>query len=405
MGIALLSVGLGLLAWRNLFGVNDSDAQETLAQAKRLGLPVTWQEFLALQPKGGDDSSADYQKIAKVRPSVYIRGRLRPILAGTAEELKALLPNDTTLQLCERAARHRDFVPQRNWSGDPFAVMFPEYSAMRGTAEVLAVRAVYRAKTGNVAPAIDDLRLIRNTAKHAWSEHFIISGLVAIGCDRIYLMAAEQIASANEHNDNILAILEQDARNLVRPDFREALKSEFASGRREFELISMGKITPRRTVIGNTIVKLHADKSKAEFSERMVAVVDAWGDWPRVASVQANWEKPDNELIIDFGNEVLTTFTGVVLAVKRNEAILATAQIALAAQRSKNQTVAWPTLEKAAATASVSPIDPFTGKNYIYKTNPNQVIVYSAGPNGIDDGGSESGKSRDEAVFAITIRK
>ena len=399
--VLAISIVLGVVAWGRVFGLNESEANQTVREAERLGLPVTWQAFLALQPTGTDDSSTDYRRIAATKPNIGIKRWKRQMLSATAAELSALLPNAEAMRLCEGAARHKDFAPQRDWAGDPFSVIFPEYSAMRSVAQIFATRAVYKAKTGNAVEAMEDMNLIRNVARHAGSEHFIISGLVKIGCDHIWFEAAEQIARANVHNEAVLAALENDAASLVGPDFRNALKSEFASGRREFDLITMGKIAPRRTAFGNAIAKLLAAKSKARFTRRMVNVTAVWGNWPKVEALQESWNTSNDELVADFGNELLTNFSGVILAIKRNEALVATARIALSAQLSKNRTGIWPTLESAAAKANVSPIDPFTGKRFAYKTSVSGITVYSLGQNGIDDGGNESGKNRDQAVFVI----
>jgi len=47
------------------------------------------------------------------------------------------------------------------------------------------------------------------------------------------------------------------------------------------------------------------------------------------------------------------------------------------------------------------PLDPFSGKNYIYRKKKNGFIIYSVGPNGKNDKGERNHKSKDDISFKI----
>ncbi len=49
----------------------------------------------------------------------------------------------------------------------------------------------------------------------------------------------------------------------------------------------------------------------------------------------------------------------------------------------------------------VPPLDPFSGKSYIYRTTPTGCILYSVGDNGIDDGGKDHKAGADDIVFQM----
>jgi len=91
--------------------------------------------------------------------------------------------------------------------------------------------------------------------------------------------------------------------------------------------------------------------------------------------------------------------------VKANyEVYLDCAKISLALRIYKNKYGKYPEKLQSLTPDILSslPLDPFTGKNYIYRKKKNGFIIYSAGPNGKDDKGERNYKDKDDISFKIS---
>jgi hypothetical protein len=96
----------------------------------------------------------------------------------------------------------------------------------------------------------------------------------------------------------------------------------------------------------------------------------------------------------------------VLIKFQRNYALLRSALIAVAAERCRLKHGDWPATpaELVPAFLPELPIDPFDGQPLRYKRLPDGVVVYSVGPDGVDDGGQISAAPGQQPMTDVGIR-
>jgi hypothetical protein len=117
------------------------------------------------------------------------------------------------------------------------------------------------------------------------------------------------------------------------------------------------------------ITRLHAETATLPWHERTAPVAAAHR---RAASEAAR---------ADY-RQALTKF-------QRNHALLCCALVAVAAERYRLKHGDWPASPAQLVPTFLPdlPVDPFDGKSLRYKWLPDGIVVYSVGPDGVDDGG------------------
>ncbi|MCC6403526.1 MAG: hypothetical protein IT207_05905 [Fimbriimonadaceae bacterium] len=200
-------------------------ADAVYAEAKRIGLPTTSAEVLV--PIPGEDARAEVLSASRA---------LSEALAGangsTPDERLRLVAQERSGVLDKVVAALETkpgWEPALNWDKGVF-LLFPEYAQFKGTAKLLARRAEIRAKQGEPASAVRDLKAIRTLSGRLCTESTLISALVGIALDQIGLRAAERCATELDGDAEGLELLRSE---VARP--HDAIGIE-ASVRGEFYL-------------------------------------------------------------------------------------------------------------------------------------------------------------------------
>lgn len=159
---------------------------EALAEAKRLGVPMTLADLNLGDPVPTELNAAPLlvQMNEKVTAAKIDRALIGGAMTNDPEQIKAARPEierlSDILAIAERAAELPHCQFDRKWE-DSINVTFPEYSGMRSAIQVLNSRAILQARDGNGEAAIADLRTASAIARHMRSEPILISMLTSNG--------------------------------------------------------------------------------------------------------------------------------------------------------------------------------------------------------------------------------
>ena len=97
------------------------------------------------------------------------------------------------------------------------------------------------------------------------------------------------------------------------------------------------------------------------------------------------------------------SYDGVLSRVTTSNARLGAAELAVALRMHRSKTGSYPASlnDLVPGTVEELPLDPFTGRGFVYRQEEKGFVVYSLGKNGEDDGGrwDASGESTEDVVW------
>jgi len=284
-----------------------------------------------------------------------------------------------------------------------FAMELPHLSELRHLARLLKARAFLRTHEGDVAGALRDVeRMLR--LRHALDdEPLLISRLVRLA---IVTMAIDALSKIGEGRP----LPEEEAARLVKrlaavgpwATMHAALVSERAFGMDAVNTVLRGELTPTG--------------SRGTFATRAVASVGGfWMRWNQVAYIELMTEMIDASALppmqaLDAARDIEDRMTklsdvrglfakmmmpALANAMKRTAMVQARAHAAavgIACRLYERRHGRRPSdLSRLAPEfLDTLPVDAFTNKPLKVAPTANGFVVYSLGPNGVDDGGTPS---------------
>ncbi len=333
---------------------------------------------------------------------------------------QVLARNEEALQFAERALERPECRFELDYSAGA-AVPLPHLIPLSSISRLLRLRAVQKAHNGDMAGALADIRLIISLSQTLRREPVVISSLVRIAGLLGSAHALQDILEigtppADAIADLMAALRSQD----LRPGLRLGMMGDRALGWQTLNDLASGR-THWRTL--GTNEARHIEYYRFFWARPLLRHDQAvFLRWMRVGVENAG--RPPHELkeVInslnrDFRKELhrvplanmlasaLSTNSHLAAAVAQ----LHTAQLALALLRFHSES------PKGELPKSLSelvpniipelPLDPFTGKQYVYRRTPDGAIICSLGANGKDDAdGLERYEWKDDVVFRLSVK-
>jgi hypothetical protein len=273
----------------------------------------------------------------------------------------------------------------------------------RAVARLLQLDAVLRAHQGDIDGGLDSCRAIVNTAGSVKAEPFLISHLVRIAEHAIAVGAVErtlaQGAAGEESLQKLQKLLELSA---AHDTLHHAIRGERAAGQQTYDLVREGKTTISEIMAGAG--------AKVPPQERVIdlfpgLILKGYPDYMRKMTEQVRASKlpePERtEKLLQIEDNIRrnpSMLTRLIMpatmkvsqASQRDQAYMRTAIAALAVERYR-LLHDWPrTLEDVVKAGFLKeiPTDPYDGQPLRYKRTPTGAIVYSAGFDKADNGGT-----------------
>ena len=320
-----------------------------------------------------------------------------PLEPDVREELtKMIEKNRRILQFMEEASEKPCFR-----YGDRrkkiYDLRIPDAVKMIHAVRLLGIDAVFKAEDGKIEEAIDQIRRGMRFLQKTMDEPILITTLVAITNMKYLLFSLNQITYGRSINSETLRIIIQDLdAKLWRKKFIKGIQGE----RVFFLENALEVLDGNRSVFNSSL-------SESLFFWLMRPVTKAetlWGlkKFDEVESkavlpyfqTKGFWTQYDQEVNAIpwyryISKNLLANFSSILLKEAILEAVMGAGQIGLACKTFKNQEGYFPE-DIAALVPDILdelPIDPFTGKPYVYKIQEDGFIVYSFGSNEKDDGG------------------
>ncbi len=342
-----------------------------------------------------------------------------------------LIRQADTLDLVRQATTRGVCRFERDWSRPSFSMLLHEIHHLRTFARLLSLAARQAASEGRLADAIADIHSLNTLSRHAASEPIIISGLVGLALDRMaidtliatlpFFKAADLGLLDDEHITDML---------LITPSLQRHFYGEEAFGIRAFAELAGGTLADRSESVLHELTdfdatrttpllldpalmafrvflfpqELNAYRKAMHFQQDVLASPDTVRE--KQENVAAYLERFQTHPPGILSAAILPSFESVFVALGRSEAHHRAALVAIASLRMRLEQSTQPEtiLSLVPTYLPRSPKDPFDpGQNLKMKQVDEDLLIYSVGPNGTDDGGptaetDQGGQSDDVGV-------
>jgi hypothetical protein len=301
------------------------------------------------------------------------------------------------------------------WQRNLFATLLPHVEPIRTVAELIAMDVLLRIHDGDVAGALWSWRALLNTGRSLGDEPLLISQLVRIAVVFRAVETLERVLAQSTLPEDELATLsvliqaeEEGAPKLL----YQVTRAERAALARTLELAGNGEIDLQQLEGGRPGGSGVIEQA---LSWPVIQPLIRYGEAPTLelmtrylkdlslppAERRAALAKVDQELKqmkADFHKHahmlpamlLLPALSRVVEAFDRYQAVLRCALVALALERYRLANGRWPDTLEALSPVYLSkvPADPFSSGTLRYLRLKKNVVVYSVGVDGVDDGGA-----------------
>jgi hypothetical protein len=320
-----------------------------------------------------------------------------PLESDAREELlKMIDKNRRILQFIEEASEKPCFRygDQRKKFYD---MRIPDAVKMIQAIRLLGIDAVFKAEDGKIREAIDQIRGGLRFVQKTLDEPVLITTLVAIANMKYLLCSLNRITCERNIDPETLRFLIQD----LNPELWRKMFIRGIQGERIFFLENALEVLGGNRDIFNTnfaeslFFWLIRPETKGETlwglkkfdeveSKAVLPYFQTKGFWTQY--YQEINKIPWYRYI---SKNLLANFSSILLKEATLEAVMGAGQIGLACKIYKNREGHFPE-DIATLVPDILdelPIDPFTGKPYVYRLQEDGFIVYSFGSNEKDDGG------------------
>jgi hypothetical protein len=334
------------------------------------------------------------------RPTTAMMRSLRGIMAQSAQAV------DQARQLADLpAGRPED-------GGRPILLNLSMVSAMRSrqVATLLQMHALLAAEDGRPDEALHDARAMLAAARAAAEPPMLINGLMAMAVRHVTAASIERTLAQGEPGPAALLATQRDVETGRDDDlWLRSLRGERATQEDLVRAIDEGRVTQQQRdemdtwdvspVTGWPTIDRWIDRMRgggyrkqhvAETVRYYTAIIELVKESP-----DAPKRKPDAlAAILNSRSPAvakwLETVDQMIVADRRQRAILSTVAAALAVERFRRDGGRWPAsfAEMVPGYLKNVPIDPFDLQPLRYKHLPDGVVIYAVGPDGVDDGGA-----------------
>lgn len=178
-----LAVGFVLHLSLNIYA--SVQLNRELAAIRQNGDPIRFSEIEPPLIPDAQNAAIVYARATKsLRLSPEEKSALSPSRRGSTPQEEKLIEsairnNQQAISLARQAAAMTQCRFPLDWKGDPTRFLFPYYADLRELARLLAQDAALKAKRGDGATALRDVRALFGISHHLSKEPYLIGFLVA----------------------------------------------------------------------------------------------------------------------------------------------------------------------------------------------------------------------------------
>ncbi|MBE0711943.1 MAG: hypothetical protein IH583_06125 [Candidatus Aminicenantes bacterium] len=414
IGLVLLIAVTAVVAVRAILNYTEGRLlARTLADLKAQGVPLNVKELTAPCPEA-DNAARLWRAAANL---LAIENEDKALLGRAFQDLVALKPlepsdrsalegivakNQEALGLLHAMADKPCFLYRDPRA--PFAeTIIPGMVKMIQATRLMGFEALLRAEKGDVRSATERIRSGLGFASKVAQEATMITQLIAVADTRMLASFLEAICRGRKVDEEILLRLIADlepkpwrvrlaqAIKGERVFFIEMAKRAASGARLENEYILFGE----PSILNDIRVWLIRPLLKTDIRRTLPKLIDLEAQalhpyYESRGSLRAQERQIETLPWYAYMSKlILGNFEAAFLKEAQLEATLLAARTGLACKLFENRTGAYPESLEALVPNILAevPIDPFTGKPFVYRREGEGFIVYSLGSNEKDDGG------------------
>jgi hypothetical protein len=322
---------------------------------------------------------------------------------ASVELSEFLVQHAGELAVIRKAAALPECRFERDYGRLGFEASLPEQIHFRQAAELLMIDARHKAATGNVRRAIENINAIFAVSRHAASEPLLISTLASIAIDRLGIQSLEAVLRSAPISEEDLAILDLNEGLSYRRIAARSFRMEEAAGLSLFCTLGSGPFDPmyferselegiaKASGIASVYRVLHLTEDLASYREHFRVI--------HTASVKPYYLTRNRWMDVrgsskSKGVGALTSLmlpnpAIIVERVQRAEAMHRVAVLGIATYRYQAKYGRLPEAlsDLTAEFVHILPRDPFDGKLMRFKFTDESCVIYSIGPDLIDNEG------------------
>ncbi len=381
--------------------------------AKQMGIPLSMSEFVASQPiPTALNAQSEYEKANKLRHAippeqlrVWHDANLELPVAESRAVLSSMNEHRHFFDQAEKASKKPSLRFEKDWRR--LDAGFADYAELKNTLQLFLARAYAKCRVGDGVGAVGDVATCYRIARHVAQLPGTIAVLNAQNLYSITNKATQYLATVGADDLAVLKALRALAEELMEPpSLAILLQADIAHQFIYFNpdlssLIDLPEglppTSPIKTTASDTLMCRAGEsrflemliQSWQEFSptDRPIDFVDAYS---RIAGERVSRDDPSYALLADGVD--FTMAKDVVQKMGVRKAILQSYLDVLIYRQVHGK------LPVSLKEAKAARLDTFSGKPLIYKTDETAAIIYSVGPDKVDNGGIP-GKS-DDIVFS-----
>ena len=398
---------LAFRSWRA--GVREELGAE-IERIRAAGEPTTIEEIIPLIPVGGNNAADVYQQaFSSLQLTEEEEAEVvLPLPEGMDDEWLAaardvVARNEPCFELLDRASNMPECVFPMNWY-DPYSGTFPQYAEMRHAARMLAFRSLVLAEDGKGDEALASLRAAMRMSEHAQSNGMLIGALVGWAIQGITAARAQDVLSAATPSVAACRETFEELDNLdPEAAFARALRLERVVYGLDQTSPFRGSGLPDEMRKGAALLALSIDYDQLAYLRSMRRQIDAVSlPWPRSKEESAGAYREveaDNMFLTVLSRMISPTFSRAFESMEKVNARIGAWQIALALTAYRAEKGRYPDdLAALRAAGWDLPVDPFTQQDFRYRREGDGFVVWSLGPNMIDEGGEYRSPLKDAAA-------
>jgi hypothetical protein len=350
----------------------------------------------------------------------------------------ALWPKDKKRTLADYVASQRDAIgltlkatryEKCNFGLDfsqGFAMLMPHLAQMRSLARLMSVDATDKLGRGDIEGAIESDVAMRVIAKHVGSDPTLIGKLVEIACDGMAGPVLESILKLGYPDaaqlKGLLRRLDQ-----VPPDtsMRAAFSAETTCGIDTYHQVRICKMSPSEMAdyasspsggpksdtaraIVTVLWGLIADRDEAAYLDTMRRYIELSDKPYYEVKTAIEDEKPEQSFGL-MSRTITPALLPAFAVASRAEAEYQVQRLSVALMIFEQDEGSFPSALDQLVPGVIPevPVDPFSGKPYVYRNNDGRFVVYSLDQNMVDDNGmssTEVGRDKGDIVFSFTAK-
>lgn len=405
---------------------NTSNIKEELQKLKKIGLPTTIDELVPCKLPDFKNGAFVYRKAFKIKDALEKRynkewkniENVKEFNKVSAEDKKMIaniMVNDPSFlkfyRLVEKASKMKcQFLKKKDYQ---VGIDMPlDYlKQIRDCSKIVATKSKIEAELGEIDKALSTCLISFRIGKSLADEPVLLSQMVRTATDVIVLDTLNEIVNKGDGSYNLYEVLLKEIELEKKDDkIQVALKGELVIVMKSLEQWRNSK---RSLGINSSFSNIGLEKEEIKkMAEAYVENPKKFWDDEEIFYLQTMSEaivisqKPYGEAVREFqkleekvkvSSTTKPAFTRLILPgystlyvfMTRVNVYLDVAEIGVANRlyKSKYGKFADSPAHLTPEFLSSLPLDPFTGKDYIYKKNDKGFVVYSVGEDLKDDGG------------------